>query len=85
MTELTSPRAKKRVYQSEEAPFPVPIETITKKPASDGRWFYYTGHMSTNYVFVKREGDITFLYKMVRIFGGSVYFDGSVYLMGQSI
>ena len=66
MAEITSPRPKKRVYQSEEAPFPVPIESITKKQATDGHWFFYTGHLSANCVLVKRQGDIIFLYKMVR-------------------
>ncbi len=67
MANLSSPRPKKRVYQSEEAPFPVPIETITKKQATDGHWFFYTGHLATNCVLIKREGDIIFLYKMVRV------------------
>ena len=49
-----------------DAPFPVPIEEITGKPASVKRWYRYFGTLKGDSVFVDRFGDMTFLYKMVR-------------------
>ncbi|XP_072176088.1 uncharacterized protein [Diadema setosum] len=61
---LTKPNKKRRVHQPDEAPFPVPIETITHKPASNGSWFYYQARLINDAVIVQREGDILFLHKM---------------------
>nr|XP_054755670.1 uncharacterized protein LOC129261639 [Lytechinus pictus]XP_054755675.1 uncharacterized protein LOC129261639 [Lytechinus pictus] len=61
---LTKPRRKRCVHQPEEAPFPVPIETITHKPAANRQWFFYHAQMIENDVIVQKEGDIVFLSKM---------------------
>ncbi|XP_022083311.1 tRNA-splicing endonuclease subunit Sen2-like [Acanthaster planci] len=64
MSALKPPRRKRRVYQQLDSPFPVPIESITKKPASNSRWFYYTGVLKENCVLVQQQGDVIFLYKL---------------------
>ncbi|XP_038052169.1 tRNA-splicing endonuclease subunit Sen2-like [Patiria miniata] len=64
MSALKPPRRKRRIYQQLDSPFPVPIESITKKPASSNRWFYYTGVLKENSVLVQQQGDVLFLYKM---------------------
>ncbi|XP_071491850.1 uncharacterized protein [Diadema antillarum] len=61
---LTKPNKKRRIHQPDEAPFPVPIETITHKPASNGSWFYYQARLINDAVIVQKEGDILFLHKM---------------------
>eukprot|EP00057_Strongylocentrotus_purpuratus_P031300 XP_784204.3 PREDICTED: tRNA-splicing endonuclease subunit Sen2 [Strongylocentrotus purpuratus] len=61
---LTKPRKKRCVHQPEEAPFPIPIETITNKPATNRNWFFYQAQMIDNNVIVQNEGDIVFLSKM---------------------
>ncbi|XP_071804336.1 uncharacterized protein [Asterias amurensis] len=64
MSGLKLPRRKRRVYQKVDSPFPIPIESITNKPASNQRWFYYTGVLKENCVLVQQQGDAIFLYKM---------------------
>ncbi|KAK6180774.1 hypothetical protein SNE40_008766 [Patella caerulea] len=61
---LTAPRRKKRVRQKLQAPFPVPIETITGETASKQHWLYYTGYLCGQSVTVRHTGDMEFLYKM---------------------
>ncbi|KAK3699743.1 hypothetical protein QZH41_015595, partial [Actinostola sp. cb2023] len=62
---LKNPRKKKGAKNiPKESPFPVPIESITKKECCDSRWFYYTGYFRDNCVVVEDLGDLTFLYKM---------------------
>lgn len=66
-TSMRIPRRKNGArFHPKEAPFPVPIESITgKEPCSD-RWYYYTGYFRDNGVVIEDLGDLTFLYKMVR-------------------
>lgn len=65
-TDLRAPRRKKgSVSLPIESPFPVPIQSITKKESCDSRWYYYFGHFRDNSVVIERLGDLTFLYKMV--------------------
>ncbi|XP_002736770.1 uncharacterized protein LOC100374985 [Saccoglossus kowalevskii] len=64
LNKLTKPRRKKRIHQPESSPFPVPIESIDGKPASDDHWYYYTGNLVDNCVLVTNPGDIAFIYKM---------------------
>ncbi|XP_050406162.2 tRNA-splicing endonuclease subunit Sen2 [Patella vulgata] len=61
---LTAPRRKKRVRQKIQAPFPVPIKTITGETASKQHWLYYTGYLCGQSVTVRHTGDMEFLYKM---------------------
>ena len=53
-------------FHPKEAPFPVPIESITGKESCSDRWYYYTGYFRDNAVVIEDLGDLTFLYKMVR-------------------
>ena len=60
------PRRKKGAKSHpKEAPFPIPIQTITGKQSSNDRWYYYTGYFRDNCVVIEDSGDLTFLYKMV--------------------
>ncbi|KAL3889464.1 hypothetical protein ACJMK2_001808 [Sinanodonta woodiana] len=61
---MSVPRRKKRVQQTHESPFPVPIATVTQEAAWNKQWFYYTGVYNGNHVTVQHSGDIHFLYKM---------------------
>ncbi|KAJ8322062.1 hypothetical protein KUTeg_000533 [Tegillarca granosa] len=63
-TKFTAPKKKRRVRETKESPFPVPIATITQEPAQSQKWFYYTGQLEGNHVAVKHSGDMEFLYKM---------------------
>ena len=62
---FTEPTKRKRIFQSKDAPFPVPIATITGEAAGLDQWCYYTGHLVDNHVIVSHTGDMDFLYKMV--------------------
>ena len=65
-SKLKNPRRKKGAkLHPKDAPFPVPVESITKKECCDSRWFYYTGYFRDNCVVIENHGDLTFLYKMV--------------------
>ncbi len=67
--ELRKPRKKKGFQRIlKESPFPIPIESLTGKPASEKRWYYYFGKLQGDKVVVDRLGDMTFLYKMVKLF-----------------
>lgn len=60
------PRRKKGArFHPKEAPFPIPIQSISGKQSSTDRWYYYTGHFRDNCVVIEDSGDLTFLYKMV--------------------
>ena len=65
-TEVRIPRRKKGAkFHPKEAPFPVPIQSITRKEPCSDRWYYYTGYFRDNCVVIEDLGDLTFLYKMV--------------------
>ena len=65
-TELRLPRRKKGArFHPIESPFPVPIQSITKRDSCSGRWYFYFGFLRDNSVVIERLGDLTFLYKMV--------------------
>ena len=60
------PRKKKgHEFQTEEAPFPIPIQSLTRNPASDTRWFYYSAKLLDNIVIIESDGEMHFLYRMV--------------------
>ena len=60
------PRRKKEgKFHPKEAPFPIPIQSITEKQSCSDRWYYYTGYFRDNCVVIEDLGDLTFLYKMV--------------------
>ncbi|XP_062621253.1 tRNA-splicing endonuclease subunit Sen2-like [Saccostrea cucullata] len=63
-SKLINPKKKRRVFATKESPFPVPISSITREPASEKQWLYYTGDLVGNQVIVHHSGDISFLYKM---------------------
>lgn len=64
--ELRQPKKKKGADKlPRESPLPIPIESITGKPACKERWYQYFGILRGNMVAVERLGDMTFLYKMV--------------------
>ena len=66
---LRKPRRKpKSGLHMLESSFPVPIETITGKQATDTHWYYYFGTLQENRVVISRIGDLTFLYRLVREF-----------------
>ena len=70
---LRNPRKKKGSRNvAHEAPFPVPIESLTGKPAGEKRWYYYSGTLRGDCVIVDRFGDMTFLYKMVGLGPGPI-------------
>lgn len=52
-------------HQTEDAPLPIPIQSLTNKPASNSRWFYYTAKLIEGSVLVQKKGDQHFLYRMV--------------------
>ena len=67
---LRKPRRKaKSGLHMLESSFPVPIETITGKQATDTHWYYYFGTLQENCVVISRIGDLTFLYRLVRKLG----------------
>lgn len=60
------PRRKKGAkFHPKEAPFPIPIQSISGKQSCNDRWYYYTGYFRDNCVVIEDLGDLTFLYKMV--------------------
>lgn len=61
---LRKPRRKRCGRQIPLSPFPIPIETITRRKASDGVWYYYFGLLKSDHVAVYRKGDLSFLYQM---------------------
>ncbi|XP_068705335.1 tRNA-splicing endonuclease subunit Sen2-like [Montipora foliosa] len=62
---IRNPRRKKGAkFNPKEAPFPVPIQSITHKDSCSDRWYYYTGYLRDNCVVIEDLGDLTFLYKM---------------------
>ena len=64
------PRRKKGAKSHpKDAPFPVPIQSITSKEPCSERWYYYTGHCRDNCVVIEDLGDLTFLYRMVSLQG----------------
>ncbi|KAJ7384830.1 tRNA-splicing endonuclease subunit Sen2, partial [Desmophyllum pertusum] len=59
------PRRKKGAkFHPKEAPFPIPIQSITGKQPCNDRWYYYTGYLRDNCVVIEGLGDLTFLFKM---------------------
>lgn len=65
---LRKPRRKANAkFHQLESPFPIPIESITGKAASNLRWYYYFGTVQADHVEVYKMGDITFLYRLVSI------------------
>ncbi|KAL5015427.1 hypothetical protein ScPMuIL_009697 [Solemya velum] len=60
----SQPRKKRRANVKREAPFPVPIATLTGEPVSNQNWYYYTGELRGDHVIVYHSGDIHFLYSM---------------------
>ena len=73
-TEVRIPRRKKGAkFHPKEAPFPVPIQSVTGKPSCNDRWFYYTGYFRDNCVVIEDLGDLTFLYKMVSLVSFSLW------------
>ena len=64
--ELRAPKKKKGADKlQQESPFPIPIASLTGRPASKERWYHYFGRLRGDMVAVDRLGDMTFLYKMV--------------------
>lgn len=41
--DLDASKKRKRVFVEKEAPFPVPISSLTGEPADATRWSFYTG------------------------------------------
>lgn len=73
-TAIRIPRRKKGVkFLPKEAPFPVPIQSITRKEPCSDRWYYYTGYFRDNCVVIEDLGDLTFLYKMVSLISDSFH------------
>ena len=66
--ELKKPKRKKNCGACQRDPsFPIPIASITGKPACQERWYRYFGTLRGDTVAVDRLGDMTFLYKMVKL------------------
>ncbi|CAH1773641.1 unnamed protein product [Owenia fusiformis] len=61
---FNKPSRKKRVFVTQESPFPVPIATLTKQRTSNQGWYYYRGQLEGNTVVIKHSGDIDYLYRM---------------------
>lgn len=77
-TAIRIPRRKKGVkFLPKEAPFPVPIQSITRKEPCSDRWYYYTGYFRDNCVVIEDLGDLTFLYKMVSLISFPVFYEFS--------
>ena len=72
-SKLINPKKKRRVFDSREPPFPVPISSIIGEPSSARQWMYYTGNLVGNQVIVHHTGDINYLYKMVILCTGQEY------------
>ena len=49
-----------------ESPFPIPIQTLTRKESSNERWYYYFGFLQADHVAIYRLGDLTFLFRLVK-------------------
>ena len=62
------PKRKKRVFCKKEAPFPVPIATVSGRPASPHNWEHYTGHLVDGHVIITDKTDAKALYTMVGLF-----------------
>eukprot|EP00795_Rhopilema_esculentum_P008558 gene8558-14559_t len=63
--DVRKPKPKKNSKNIQrDAPFPVPIATLTGKPANPSRWYHYFGTLKGDSVVVSGLGDMTFLYKM---------------------
>ncbi|KAI0207413.1 hypothetical protein LSAT2_007946 [Lamellibrachia satsuma] len=58
------PKRKKRIFCKKEAPFPVPIATVTGRPASSNNWEHYTGQLVDGHVIINDRTDAEALYKM---------------------
>lgn len=67
--ELIKPRRKRGRFMRLEFPFPVPEQ----KNPNENKWYYYQGFLRSNCVAVENVGDLTLLYKMVRV--NYIYFD----------
>lgn len=65
---LRKPRKKRCGRQMPLAPFPVPIQTVTRQESGNELWYYYFGLLKSDHVAVYRKGDLTYLYQMVNIF-----------------
>ena len=65
-------RKKKRVWVHRDAPFPVPISTITGTPSDENFWFNFTGYLQHNSVIVCCSGDIKYLHKMVMLLSNRI-------------
>ncbi|XP_044181935.1 tRNA-splicing endonuclease subunit Sen2-like isoform X1 [Acropora millepora] len=64
-TAIRNPRRKKGArLNSKDSPFPIPIQSITRKDSCCERWYYYTGYLRDDCVVIEDLGDLTFLYKM---------------------
>ncbi|XP_065657330.1 tRNA-splicing endonuclease subunit Sen2 isoform X2 [Hydra vulgaris] len=62
---LRKPRRKTKAgLHLLESPFPVPIQTYTRKSPSNGFWYSYFGCLKNHYVCIFRLGDLTFLYRL---------------------
>lgn len=73
-TAIRNPRRKKGArLNSKDSPFPIPIQSITRKDSCCERWYYYTGYLRDDCVVIEDLGDLTFLYKMVRFYSEDVF------------
>ncbi|XP_045181711.2 tRNA-splicing endonuclease subunit Sen2-like [Mercenaria mercenaria] len=61
---ISQHRKKKYVFKEREAPFPVPIASITRETPSENYWYHYTGQIQGGHVIVTHSGDISYLYRM---------------------
>ncbi|XP_013418344.1 tRNA-splicing endonuclease subunit Sen2 [Lingula anatina] len=59
-----APKRKRWCRLQKEAPFPIPIATITNEPASARNWYYYEGELVGTSVFIKHSGDMKLIYNM---------------------
>ena len=65
--DVRKPKPKKNSKNIQrDAPFPVPIASLTGKSANLSRWYHYFGTLKGDSVVVSGLGDMTFLYKMVK-------------------
>ena len=60
-------KKKRHVNQERQAPFPVPISSITNQKCGRNYWYQYTGRHFGEHVIVNYSGDISYLNNMVCI------------------
>jgi len=63
---LRKARKKRCGRQVPLAPFPIPIQTLTREKSRNELWYYYFGMLKSDHVAVYRKGDLTYLYQMVK-------------------